>query len=305
MRESVAFGEWLAVLEQSWQGLPDKPEEAPEPTLCALAFAAVGQPRAIERALWNELPVLSGQQLERLGELVEKRAGGTPLAHLTGRQQFMGLEMLASPAGLIPRKETEILGYAALEKLQKLIAERGSATVIDVGCGSGNLALALAHHAPGCRVYGSDISAEAVELAQSNARFLGLQDRVEFLVGDFFEPFDRLAMGPVDMIVCNPPYISSGQLAEMPAEIAEYEPSLAFDGGPFGVKFLMRLLKEAPAYLREGSWLCFEVGLGQGKVMEARTKKTAGLSNVESLCIAKGQIRAILALACSNPKGCE
>jgi len=296
MNDVRAFNDLLTKLAASWQALPDKPEEALEDILRALWYLAAGDPRCIERAAQAELPLLSETGLVHLNELVEKRMAGVPLAHLTGRQQFMGIEMLAGPEALIPRKETEILGNAALEKLEQLILERGSAVIVDLCTGSGNLALALAHCASQCRVFGSDLSPEAVELARRNARHLNLQDRVEFREGDFFAPFESAEfVGQMDMVVCNPPYISSANVEVMPDEISGHEPRLAFDGGPFGVKFMFRLVRKAHRFLKPGSWLCFEVGLGQGKAMEARSKGAGHYRNVQSVCNAQGQIRAILA----------
>lgn len=296
MNDAREFNDLLTKLAASWKALPDKPEETAEETLCALWYLAAGDPRCIERAAQADLPLLSETRWVHLNELVEKRMAGVPLAHLTGRQQFMGIEMLAGPEALIPRKETEILGNAALEELDLLVLERGSAVVIDLCTGSGNLALALAHHVSQCRVFGSDLSPEAVELARRDARHLNLQDRVEFREGDFFAPFESVEfVGQVDMVICNPPYISSANVEVMPDEISGYEPRLAFDGGPFGIKFMLRLVRKAHRFLKPDSWLCFEVGLGQGKAMEARSKGAGHYRNVQSVCNAQGQIRAILA----------
>jgi len=207
-------------LSRSWTGLPDKPRETPDTTLRALWFLAKGDPRSIERSISAELPFLSDEELERLDCYIEMRLSGIPLAHLTGRQHFMGIEMLAGPEALIPRKETEILGHAALARLRQIAQERGSATVIDLCTGCGNLALAMAFHEPDCVVYGSDISEEAIELAQKNARHLGLENRVNFLVGDLFMPFRSDSFfGDVDLLICNPPYISGARVDEMADEI--------------------------------------------------------------------------------------
>jgi release factor glutamine methyltransferase len=296
MNNVRAFNDLLTKLAASWQALPDKPEETAEETLRALCYLAAGDPRCIERAAQAELPLLSETGWVHLNGLVEKRMAGVPLAHLTGRQQFMGIEMLAGPEALIPRTETEILGNAALEKLEPLILERGSAVIIDLCTGSGNLALALAYHVSQCRVFGSDLSPEAVELARRNARHLGLQERVEFREGDFFAPFESAEfVGQVDTVVCNPPYISSANVEVMPDEISGYEPRLAFDGGRYGTEFMFRLVREAHRFLKPDSWLCFEVGWGQGKVMEAKSKRAGHYRNVQSVCNAEGQIRAILA----------
>lgn len=296
MDELSRFDDLADRIAASWQGLEDKPEETPEGTVRALWCLAAGDRRCIERAAGAELAPLSNAEWIRLHELVGERITGVPLAHLTGRQQFMGIEMLSGPEALIPRKETEILGRAALQKVEELIRERGSAMVIDLCTGAGNLALALAYHADGCRAFGSDLSRDAVELARRNAKHLGLQERVEFRQGDFTAPFESAQfLGQVDIVVCNPPYISSAKVGVMPGEICNHEPALAFDGGPFGVSFLLRLVRDVHQFLRPRSWLCFEVGLGQGEAMEAKCKGMGHYDTVQRVCDDQGQIRAILA----------
>ena len=290
------YDDLLRQITEARSYLPDKPEETPEGALRALWFLASGERRAVERCLEGELPPLSAASAERLRALVREHVQGTPLAHLTGRQCFMGIEMLAGPEALIPRKETEILGYAALEALQEQAAANGEATVIDLCTGCGNLALALAHHEPACRVFAADLAPEAVRLARRNASFLGLEDRVAFFTGDLFAPFDNARFsGSVDLVVCNPPYISSRRVEEMAPEVSDHEPRLAFDGGPFGVSILVRLIAEAPRYLRPGGRLCFEVGLGQGDLVRRRLERSGAYDEIETRADAEGNVRALLA----------
>lgn len=288
---------YLNRLSRSWTALPDKPHETPDTTLRSLWFLAKGDPRSIERSIFAELPFLRDEELERLEYYIEMRLSDTPLAHLTGRQYFMGIEMLAGPEALIPRKETEILGLAALARLRQIVHERGSATVIDLCTGCGNLALALAFHEPDCVVYGSDISEQAIELAQKNARHLGLEDRANFLVGDLFMPFEGDGFfGNVDLLICNPPYISTARVDEMADEISMHEPHKAFDGGPFGVSVLLGLIKDGPNYLKPSSWLGFEVGLGQGEAMQRKIERNGAFETVQVHCDEQEQIRAIFGL---------
>jgi release factor glutamine methyltransferase len=286
----------LAQLTAAWVGLPDKPEESPEATLRALWLAAGGDPCSAELAVRRGLPLLDAAGTETLEALVRRRLSGVPLAHLTGRQSFMGLELLAGPEALIPRRETELLATAALERLEGTVAERGGALVLDVCCGSGNLALALAHHVPQCTVIGGDLSPDAVRLAEGNAELTGLGRRVRFVQGDLFAPFEAAGLGgAADMIVCNPPYISTAKAAAMPAEIAAYEPRLAFDGGPFGIAILFRVVTGAPQLLKPRSWLGLEVGAGQGEPMATRLERSGSYDIVERVHDARGEVRALLA----------
>jgi release factor glutamine methyltransferase len=292
------FTERLSRLDAALQTLPDKPEETSASALQTLWHLAAGQPLSIDAAVLQPLPELSAEQLQRLDALTAQRLSGTPLAHLTGRQHFMGLELLAGPQALIPRRETELLAHTALGLLRQVAKQAADRPlqVIDVCTGSGNLALALAHGEPRAQVFAADLSEDAVALAHRNASHLGLQDRVQCRSGDLLEPFNEPAFhGQVDLLVCNPPYISSGKLETMPTEIVGFEPRLAFDGGPFGVRILQRLMREAPTYLRPGGWLAFEVGLGQGPAVMQWLNKAGQYDVVESALDAEGQPRAIMA----------
>jgi len=261
----------LEQLEQNWVALPDKPEETPAGTLAALRRIADGD------------DVL-------LADLVARRIAGVPLAHLTGRQTFLGIEMLAGPEALIPRVETEILARGALNLVRGIVKAQGSARVLDVCCGSGNIALALAWHEPECEVAGADISEAAVELARRNATMLGLEGRVAFLTSDLFAS----VIGAFELITCNPPYISSGRVDKMHREISAFEPRLAFDGGPFGIRILTRLIREAPAFLKPGGWLAFETGAGQGDPMVKMMRTSPAFVEVEPLTDQNGETRAVL-----------
>jgi release factor glutamine methyltransferase len=273
----------------------DKPDETPDSVLRSLWFCAAGAPASISRMNGSSLPEMDQEGLDTLARLIERKRAGAPLAHLTGRQEFLGLELLAGPAALIPRKETEILGRAAIDFLKTISGE--SLRLIDVCTGSGNLALAYAHHEPRARVHAADLSQAAVELARRNAQFTGLAGRVEFQAGDLFAPFESNCglLGRCDLVSCNPPYITSGKVAKMPEEISGHEPRLAFDGGALGIGILTRLFNEAPKFLRPGGALCFELGLGQGPVMEGRLRRLPWVDKVAAHRDGEGNIRAMLA----------
>jgi release factor glutamine methyltransferase len=276
--------------------LPDKPEETPESTLRALWLTAAGQPVSPEKAATVELPILSVNQSELLRQLIERRMSGVPLAHITRRQRFMGLEMLAGSEALVPRKETELLARVAIEKAAEVAAERGCCTVVDVCTGSGNIALAVAHHVASAKVFAADLSESALDLAQRNASHLHLEGRVDFRAGDLLQPFQNEALvGQVDVLTCNPPYISSAGVERMPPEISAHEPRLAFDGGPLGIGMLMRLVREAPIFVRPGGWLAFEVGSGQGPGLLKRMQANSAFKQVIAVSDAPGVVRALVA----------
>lgn len=287
--------EYHALLEEVrgfFEPHSDKPEETPETVLKSLWMRAAGQPASVSAINGHALPSLQAAQMEQLRTLLARKRGGAPLAHLTGRQSFMGLELLAGPEALIPRRETEILGRASLAFLASL--PDPELLVVDVCTGSGNLALAIAHHEPRARVVAADISPEAVALARRNAEFTGLASRVEVHVGDLFAPLERLGLeGKAALVCCNPPYITSAKVPKMDAEISAHEPALAFDGGALGLSIVSRLFDEGPALLRAGGALCFEIGLGQGRVLESRLRRRPWVQRVEAHRDSSGAIRAL------------
>ncbi|NOX80902.1 MAG: peptide chain release factor N(5)-glutamine methyltransferase [Deltaproteobacteria bacterium] len=294
MNKDQTWAGLLVALRKELKTLPDKPEENPETTLKALWFKAAGDAKSAGAVAALTVPELTADQGEVLLGLVAQRLSGTPLAHITGWQQFMGVDMLVGPQALVPRQETELLGRAALE----LLADTTDADlrIIDVCTGAGNLAVAIAMHEPRARVFAADLSGEAVALARRNVKLHHLEHQVTVREGDLLAPFAAEEFhGNVHLLICNPPYISTAKVGTMVDEIAAHEPRLAFDGGPFGVKILHRLLTEAPVFLRPGGWLAFEVGLGQGKAMERRLKKKYDYRQVRRVLDHNGSIRVLLA----------
>ncbi len=290
------FERELRLLEPRLTALPDKPEETPAATLAALWHLAAGTRLSAAAAQGASLPSLDAAGRARLTELIEQRLSGIPLAHITGRQTFMGLELLSEPGALIPRRETEILGRALWDKSDELAASTPSLLAVDVCTGSGNLAVALASRHPAARVFAADLSPEACELARRNVQHLNLQDRVQVRVGDLLAPFDSPEFhGRVDLLSCNPPYISTARMAGMPTEIVGHEPALAFDGGALGVRIIQRLISEAPRYVKSGGWLLFEVGLGQGPAVQNRVSKTGKFDVVDTRTDENGEIRVVVA----------
>jgi len=288
------YSTYLQKLSSEISILTDKSEETTDNTLKALWLAAAGTPVSVLKAEDTELTELNTQQTEMLDTLINERIKGVPLAHITGRQSFMGMEMLASGSALIPRKETEILGYTAIETLKGI--QQPDLLVLDVCTGAGNIALAIASSCETCKVYAADLSPEAVELARENSKFLNKTAQLEFYCGDLLEPFkDAGLKGKINLLTCNPPYISSSKVADMPDEISEFEPGLAFDGGAFGINLLKRLITDAEVYLCHDGYLAFEVGLGQGNMIKKLVEKSALYKNIKTVNDDSGNIRVIVA----------
>ena len=276
--------------------LEDKPEETVDSTLKACWHTVSGVPMSAEESLRHPLSELNEKQVDLLYNLLEQRLNNVPLAYLTGRQNFMGIEFLSDKRALIPRKETEILARKALELSFKIVKQKRTVRVMDICCGSGNLGLALAHFNSNVIVHASDLSEEAVSLTKDNISFLRLQDRVWIEKGDMFSAFETEDYYEnIDLIICNPPYISSKKFLKMNEEISAHEPILAFDGGMFGFKIIQKLLEKAPVYLAKPGWLIFEVGAGQGEFIIRLCENTNNYSQIESISDERGNIRVIVA----------
>jgi release factor glutamine methyltransferase len=276
--------------------LEDKPEETLESTLRALWFVASGNPISVQAALEQPLPELSETQLNKLHALIQERQNNKPLAHITGRQRFMDVDFICDKRALIPRKETEILGRKALYLAKQLSENSKKINVIDVCCGAGNLGLSLATNNNKAHIFATDISHEAVELTKENIAFLNLTESVKAEQGDLFSAAETGEfIENTDLVICNPPYISTSKVKTMNPEIIEKEPVLAFDGGMFGTKIIQKLIVEAPKFLKKDGWLIFEVGVGQGEFVMQLCNRSEFYSEVEGDLDEKGIIRVISA----------
>lgn len=217
-------------------------------------------------------------------------------AYGKGRTLFMGIELLVAPGALVPRPETELLGATAVDALQGmgLAAPR----VIDMCCGAGNLACGIARQVPGARLWASDLTDGCVDVARRNVAHHGLADRVSVLQGDLFAALAGLGLeGTIDMIVCNPPYISDKRLEGDRAHLLALEPREAFAAGPYGLSIHMRVVKDAPRYLRPGGVLLFEVGLGQDRQVMTLMERSRAYEDLRSIANAAGEGRVVLGQA--------
>lgn len=195
---------------------------------------------------------------EAFRELVREAAAGRPIAHLTGCKEFFSLAFEVTPAVLIPRPETEILVERTISLLRRARTEQPA--ILDLGTGSGCIAISLARHLPSARVAASDVSREALVVAQRNAARHAVADRIDFRCGDLFAPWSDAAA--FDFIVCNPPYVGTVD-APIERSVREYEPHVALFAGPDGLDVIRRVLAEAPPYLRPGGHLLMELAFDQ------------------------------------------
>jgi len=196
---------------------------------------------------------------------VARRAAREPLQYLTGVQEFWSLTFRVTPAVLIPRPETEGLVEAFLR-----LNRAPDPIVLDIGTGSGCLAVVAALEIPAAHGYASDVSGEALEVARRNAAAHGVAGRIDFRPGDLFEPFRGAGLdGRVDFILTNPPYVGEADLPGLMPEVRDHEPRAALLGGPDGLEAHRRLARESPEFLKPGGHLLAEIGLGQETALRA------------------------------------
>ena len=199
--------------------------------------------------------LLSEAMVQAFAEAIQRRVKRAPVAYITGEREFFGLAFEVRPAVLIPRPETELL----VEQAIQLIGHRPS-LVVDVGAGSGCIAIALALHCSQARLVATDISSDALHIARRNAARHGVADRLYFIQTDLLAGLK----GPVDLLASNPPYISTSEMETLTPEITQYEPRLALTDGGTGLSIIAKILAEAPAIIRPGGVLLLEFGAGQG-----------------------------------------
>lgn len=212
----------------------------------------------------NHDRALAEPELAALRALVQRRAKREPLQHLVGSTSFGGLEITVSPAALIPRPETETLAELAAAALAK--SALSTPVALDFGTGTGCLAIALATHCKAAQVHALDISEAALALARANAQRHGLAERIAFHLGD---GFGALPGGlRFDLIVSNPPYIPTAEIATLQAEVRDFDPHAALDGGADGLDFYRLLARESPAWLNAGGALFAEFGDGQETALQ-------------------------------------
>ena len=212
----------------------------------------------------NAERLLTGAECEYIQAFIARRVAREPLQYLLGTQEFLGREFSVTPAVLIPRPESALLVDEAIRRC----AQTPGATVVDVGTGSGCLAVSVALALPTARVVAFDASADALVVARANMAQHGVGSRIACYHGDLLVPIaEESWANQIQVIVSNPPYIADEDVAALQPEVREFEPRLALAGGPDGMDVHRRLLEQAPAYLKPGGVLLMEVGLGQAAVV--------------------------------------
>jgi release factor glutamine methyltransferase len=208
--------------------------------------------------------ILKADDAARLEDFARRRFAGEPVARILGRKEFWGLPLRLSPATLVPRPDTETVVEAAMEILRAESSTSRPLRIADLGTGSGAILLALLSELPGAFGVGTDISEAALQTARDNARHLGLAARAGFVACDYATALS----GPFDLMVSNPPYIRSADIASLGVEVREHDPHRALDGGFDGLDAYRRIAPEAARLLKPGGTLVLEVGHDQSGEVE-------------------------------------
>lgn len=218
--------------------------------------------------------LLSEDHAGRCDEWAARRAAREPLPYLVGRAEFYSRSFLVSPAAIVPRPETELVAEAAIERARRI----GASLAVDVGTGSGALAITLAHEVPGLAVVATDISIAALCLARRNVELHELRQGVLLVCCDLLAAVGR----PANCVVANLPYIAHDDFPQLAPEVRDYEPRLALDGGMDGLGIIRRLTAQLCDHLHKGGFAALEVGAGQAGAV-AKLLLAAGLADVEVL----------------------
>jgi len=202
---------------------------------------------------------LSDDHIAKFNEFIERRLNRQPVHRIIGEKEIWGLKFKTSNAVLDPRADTECLVETVLSNLDRRGRKNAALRIVDIGTGSGAIALALLSELPNAKVVATDISADALKVAGYNAKRLGFASRVMFQQGSYFEPLSGL----FDIIISNPPYITTSDIAMLEPEVREYDPKIALDGGVDGLDAYRSLLGEAASWLNKNGTVFFEIGFDQ------------------------------------------
>ncbi|MDD5686959.1 MAG: peptide chain release factor N(5)-glutamine methyltransferase [Elusimicrobia bacterium] len=210
-------------------------------------------------------------------KLLNKKEKGLPTAYITEKTEFMGLEFHVNKNVLVPRQETENL----VEEVIKILnTNRSFLTILDIGTGSGNIAISLAKYVPNARIVATDISKEALTVAKINAKSNGVSDKITFIQSNLFDQFyNSKILKLYDCIISNPPYIKTAEIKRLQKEI-QHEPAIALDGGYDGLRFYREIISSGKGFLRKNGFLVFEIGYYHSKIIREKMRKN-GFKNIK------------------------
>lgn len=218
------------------------------------------------------------EKIKLFHEALDSYARGVPVQYITGEAEFMGFDFEVNPSVLIPRPETEVLVERVLALIER--EKMAEPLILDLGTGSGAIAVSLTKLSPSCKIKASDVSEEALESGRENAAANGVGDKIEFVFSDLFERIPEKEK--FDLIISNPPYVPSEDYDSLPLEVRS-EPRIALDGGPQGLDFYRRIMPEAARRLKRGGYLVLEMGYGQSAAVKGLIEAAGSYGDIEIL----------------------
>lgn len=222
--------------------------------------------------------ILISDEIEKFSQCIKERTSHRPVQYIIGTLEFFGLEFKVDQRVLIPRPETETLVEVVIEQL----ANKKNPKIIDLGTGSGAIAISLATNLKGPFIYATDISKEALEVAKENAIKNKVESQIEFFCGNLFEPLrNKNLKGQIDCVVSNPPYVSKDELETLPKEVKDYEPIVALESTEEGIFFHEKIIEGSLDFLKEGGMLALEVGLGQANKVADQVRDHVDFKNAK------------------------
>jgi len=287
--EKTADGAWTVgkIIDWTTAHLRKHGSESPRLEAEILLAHSRGCPRIQLYVQYNDL--LTDDQRATMRDLVKRRAQAEPVAYLVGHREFFALDFCVTPDVLVPRPETETLVLQLIAAVKSLSNPR----ILDVGTGSGCIAIAAAVNVPGAIVTATDISAKALEVARENVRRHGVAERVGILEGDLFAP---LASGAqFEIVASNPPYVADGEMETLPADIRLHEPHLALRAGRDGLDVITRLIAEAPKHLAPEGLVLIEISPEQAPAVAALVKASGKFEPARMIKDAAGSERVVMA----------
>jgi release factor glutamine methyltransferase len=234
---------------------------------------------------------LSADEQSRYDQALAERERGMPAQYITGHQEFWGMDLIVTPAVLIPRPETEHVIETVLACVGRAPSPAALLRIVDVGTGSGCIALALAKELPGAEIHATDISAAALEIARANAARHQLEDRIQFHQADLLQGLGR---GEFDFVVSNPPYVGDSEADQVQLEVRKYEPRNAVFAGATGLEVIERLIPQARESLKPEGWLVMEIS---GTIADGVRDLLAGWNDVQAAKDLQGIERVVSARA--------
>lgn len=266
----------LEILNRAVEKLRSEGIDRPR-TNAELLLGAVLDAKKIDIYL-NRDRILTPQQVEKFNQLIQERISGKPPQYIIGNTEFFGLEFEVNQSVLIPRPETETLVEAVIEHLKDCSQPK----IIDLGTGSGAIAVNLAKNLDSSFVFATDISPDALKVAKRNAERHGVESQIEFVCGDLFDPLEGKKLEKtIDCVVSNPPYVSKDEFGHLPKEVKDYEPIVALRTDEEGPSFHKKIIEGSLDFLKEGGILALEVGLGQANKVADLVRDCGDFKNAE------------------------